>query len=80
MYPLRKESVGLDIVKIWPLLFALLPLLIPKVGLMVPLFLIAVKLGAFDSRIFLIIVFRQFVCRERIRAPFRAPLLSNQRR
>ena len=39
------------------LLFALLPLLIPKVGLMVPLFLLAVKLGAFDSRIFLIIVF-----------------------
>lgn len=39
------------------LLFALLPLLVPKVGLMFPLFLLAVKLGAFDSRIFLIIVF-----------------------
>ncbi len=39
------------------LLFALLPLLIPKVGLMVPLFFLAVELGAFDSRIFLIIVF-----------------------
>jgi multiple sugar transport system permease protein len=39
------------------LLFALLPLLIPKVGLMFPLFLLAVKLGAFDSRIFLIVVF-----------------------
>jgi multiple sugar transport system permease protein len=39
------------------LLFALLPMLVPKVGLMLPLFLIAVKLGAFDSRIFLILVF-----------------------
>lgn len=39
------------------LLFALLPMLVPKVGLMYPLFLVAVELKAFDSRIFLILVF-----------------------
>lgn len=39
------------------LLFSLLPMLAPKVGLMFPLFLLAVELGAFDSRLFLIFVF-----------------------
>lgn len=39
------------------LLFSLLPMLVPKVGLMFPLFLLAVKVGGFDSRIFLILVF-----------------------
>ena len=39
------------------LLFALLPMLVPKVGLMFPLFLVAVELKAFDSRLFLILVF-----------------------
>lgn len=39
------------------LLFALLPMLVPKVGLMFPLFLVAVEMKAFDSRIFLILVF-----------------------
>lgn len=39
------------------LLFALLPMLVPKVGLMYPLFLVAVEMKAFDSRIFLILVF-----------------------
>ncbi len=39
------------------LLFALLPMLVPKVGLMFPLFLLAVELKAFDSRLFLILVF-----------------------
>lgn len=39
------------------LLFSLLPMLVPKVGLMFPLFLLAVNVGAFDSRIFLILVF-----------------------
>lgn len=39
------------------LLFSLLPMLVPKVGLMYPLFLLAVKVGGFDSRIFLILVF-----------------------
>lgn len=39
------------------LLFALLPMLVPKVGLMYPLFLVAVELKAFDSRMFLIFVF-----------------------
>lgn len=39
------------------LLFSLLPMLVPKVGLMYPLFLLAVNVGAFDSRIFLILVF-----------------------
>lgn len=39
------------------LLFALLPMLVPKVGLMYPLFLVAVELRAFDSRFFLILVF-----------------------
>ncbi len=39
------------------LLFSLLPMLVPKVGLMFPLFLLAVNLGAFDSRIFMILVF-----------------------
>ena len=39
------------------LLFALLPMLVPKVGLMYPLFLVAVDMKAFDSRIFLILVF-----------------------
>jgi ABC-type glycerol-3-phosphate transport system permease component len=39
------------------LLFSLLPMLVPKVGLMYPLFLLAVEVGGFDSRIFLILVF-----------------------
>lgn len=39
------------------LMFSLLPMLVPKVGLMYPLFLLAVELRAFDSKIFLIIVF-----------------------
>lgn len=39
------------------LLFSLLPMLVPKVGLMFPLFLLAVKVGGFDSRLFLILVF-----------------------
>jgi ABC-type glycerol-3-phosphate transport system permease component len=39
------------------LLFSLLPMLVPKVGLMFPLFLLAVKVGGFDSRVFLILVF-----------------------
>lgn len=39
------------------LLFSLLPMLVPKVGLMFPLFLLAVNLHAFDSRLFLILVF-----------------------
>lgn len=39
------------------LLFSLLPMLVPKVGLMYPLFLLAVKVGGFDSRIFMILVF-----------------------
>jgi len=39
------------------LLFSLLPMLVPKVGLMFPLFLLAVKVHGFDSRIFLILVF-----------------------
>ena len=39
------------------LMFSLLPMLVPKVGLMFPLFLLAVKVGGFDSRIFMILVF-----------------------
>jgi ABC-type glycerol-3-phosphate transport system permease component len=39
------------------LLFSLLPMLVPKVGLMFPLFLLAVKVGGFDSRVFMILVF-----------------------
>jgi ABC-type glycerol-3-phosphate transport system permease component len=39
------------------LLFSLLPMLVPKVGLMYPLFLLAVQVGGFDSRLFLIFVF-----------------------
>jgi len=39
------------------LLFSLLPMLIPKVGLMVPLYRLAVLLDAIDSRLFLIVVF-----------------------
>lgn len=39
------------------LLFSLLPMLIPKVGLMVPLYRLAVRLDAIDSRLFLIVVF-----------------------
>jgi ABC-type glycerol-3-phosphate transport system permease component len=39
------------------LMFSLLPMLVPKVGLMFPLFLLAVNVGAFDSRLFLILVF-----------------------
>ena len=39
------------------LLFSLLPVLIPKVGLMVPLYRLAVRLDAIDSRLFLIVVF-----------------------
>ncbi|MCP4381986.1 MAG: carbohydrate ABC transporter permease [Hyphomicrobiales bacterium] len=39
------------------LLFSLLPMLVPKVGLMYPLFLLAVEVKGFDSRIFLILVF-----------------------
>lgn len=39
------------------LLFSLLPMLVPKVGLMYPLFLLAVQVGGFDSRLFLILVF-----------------------
>jgi ABC-type glycerol-3-phosphate transport system permease component len=39
------------------LLFSLLPMLVPKVGLMVPLYELAVNLGGIDSRLFLTIVF-----------------------
>lgn len=39
------------------LLFSLLPMLAPKVGLMFPLFLLSVNLGVFDTRLFLILVF-----------------------
>lgn len=39
------------------LLFSLLPMLVPKVGLMVPLFRMAVSLDAIDSRLFLAFVF-----------------------
>lgn len=39
------------------LLFSLLPMLVPKVGLMVPLFRLAVFLDAMDSRLFMIVVF-----------------------
>lgn len=39
------------------LLFSLLPMLVPKVGLMVPLYRLAVSINAIDSRLFLILVF-----------------------
>lgn len=39
------------------LLFSLLPMLVPKVGLMYPLFLLAVEMRGFDSKVFLILVF-----------------------
>lgn len=39
------------------LMFSLLPMLVPKVGLMFPLFLLSVKVGGFDSRVFMILVF-----------------------
>jgi multiple sugar transport system permease protein len=39
------------------LLFSLLPMLAPKVGLMFPLFLLSVNLGVFDTRVCLILVF-----------------------
>lgn len=39
------------------LLFSLLPMLVPKVGLMVPLFELAVDIGGIDSRMFMILVF-----------------------